>query len=78
MQQTQEVDYKEGNLEKIADAIDVGLGARLYVIELELPRYARRVWKFTPLARALGWLMYVRNHKAMPREDGDEAMGVSA
>ena len=78
MQQPQELEHQEGRLEQLADALNAGLGARFYAMELELPRYARRLWKFGRLARVLGWLIYLRDHKAMPCEDGDEAMGVSA
>ena len=76
--QQEEMDHQEGRLEQLADALSAGLGSRFYAMELELPRYARRVWKFGRLARVLGWLIYVRDHNAMPREDGDESAGVSA
>lgn len=58
----------------LKNRFDVRLGAQLWALELELPKDARRTWKFSLLARAAGRL-YAAGILKMPDLEAEAAYG---
>lgn len=63
--------FREMLTTRLERALDVGLGAPLWAIELELPKERRRPWKFTIGARVVGRL-YAWGWKTLPTAPAEE------
>ena len=56
----------------LKNKLDVRLGAQLWALELAYPPSLRRPWKFSGLARVLGFVLYVAREHRLPTDEEAE------